>query len=872
MTTTPARQELGAQDPRTLGGFRLLYRTAEPTPPGTPSTPGVAAAGQAEAGDGTPATDGTAPVGPTRAVPEGVRTYLARSPRDHRTVELTAPRPDRAGDARLRAWLAQEARAATAVACRWTAPVVDADPDAAVPWLARAHCPALPLALVVETWGPLPEPTVRLLGAALTEAALALRQAELSHPELAPPMVTLAADGPRLVGLGHTRPAGEERADVQRLAETLAYAATGAHGAEARDRLAPPLAAVLGPALAVSAAPFGLAELRAAWGGPELTAEGTVLPLPGRAVALLAERASAALAAEPPGGDDGNDPDRPSGGERKGDHPTCRLRAVDTPTTRLRPVPAEALTPRERPATAAVPTQASPPHAPVATASDAAPHAAPAHATPPDTPPDSPPPDTVEQRHPERTHQPASAESDATTSTAPRDRQFATAPAGPSRRGLLGLVGLGTAGVLAGGGAVAGWVTGRGGARALVDPSTSGGRRATGTRRTPPGTPPAALWSYDVPVHVGTNSPLLWRDRVAVLIGQHGTVGLHPGTGREIWARYDLSSSKPGHPIGDGLAMVSSPGRFVAFDGRTGKNRWVDQNFFVRGPDQKGRHESDLSFEEDAGLLTVTDDGRTLFFVGRVREYPVPAGVTEYYLVAYDTRRRRERWRAPLPAAYSDQVHVQTLRDTVVLLGERDEVGEATAYRLTDGRKLWHRALTEVKEADRVSYALPAETLFGTRGGEVWAVELRTGRQRWRAPLAASPNAALRHGVLRAAPAGRPSGDVGRKRRRGRIYYVSDDEGNVYAVDADSGAERWRTALPAITDQGAALTLETSGSGRTLLAAGIAGVSALDARTGATLWHVRHTRHDPLEPYGLHPVGEVVLVLHNEVAFALPVA
>ena len=53
---------------------------------------------------------------------------------------------------------------------RYTAPVVDADPDAPLPWLATAYILGPYLTDVVDAHGALPERTVRALAAGLAAA------------------------------------------------------------------------------------------------------------------------------------------------------------------------------------------------------------------------------------------------------------------------------------------------------------------------------------------------------------------------------------------------------------------------------------------------------------------------------------------------------------------------------------------------------------------------------------------------------------------------------------------------------------------------------------------------------------------------------
>ncbi len=53
----------------------------------------------------------------------------------------------------------------------WTAPVLDAGPDARVPWVATAYAAGPSLATAVTDTGPPPALTVRALGAGLAEVS-----------------------------------------------------------------------------------------------------------------------------------------------------------------------------------------------------------------------------------------------------------------------------------------------------------------------------------------------------------------------------------------------------------------------------------------------------------------------------------------------------------------------------------------------------------------------------------------------------------------------------------------------------------------------------------------------------------------------------
>ncbi|QNE75672.1 protein kinase [Streptomyces finlayi] len=182
------------------------------------------------------------------------RVYLGRSA-GGRTVAVKVVHPHFALDEQFRARFRREVESARRVGAQWTAPVLDADPDAPVPWVATGYVAGPPLSQAVPTHGPLPEYAVRTLGAGLAEALAAVHAEDLIHRDVKPSNVLLALDGPRLIDFGIARALGATvsltstgvsvgspgymapeqirgldisgAADVFSLGAVLAYAATG---------------------------------------------------------------------------------------------------------------------------------------------------------------------------------------------------------------------------------------------------------------------------------------------------------------------------------------------------------------------------------------------------------------------------------------------------------------------------------------------------------------------------------------------------------------------------------------------------------------------------------------------------------------------
>jgi outer membrane protein assembly factor BamB/predicted Ser/Thr protein kinase len=87
----------------------------------------------------------------------------------------------------------------------WTARVVDADTDAAMPWLAIDYIRGVPLDRAVGAAGPLPAASVHVLAADLAGALAAIHAAGLVHRDVKPANVMLATDRPVLIDFGIAR-------------------------------------------------------------------------------------------------------------------------------------------------------------------------------------------------------------------------------------------------------------------------------------------------------------------------------------------------------------------------------------------------------------------------------------------------------------------------------------------------------------------------------------------------------------------------------------------------------------------------------------------------------------------------------------------
>ena len=127
--------------------------------------------------------------------------YLGHS-ESGRRVAVKVVHAQYAHDEEFRTRFRQEVAAVRRVSGAFTAPVVDADPEAVQPWMATLYVPGRTLSDIVAKDGPLHGRELRTLALGLVEALRDIHRVGVVHRDLKPSNVLMAEDGPRVIDFG----------------------------------------------------------------------------------------------------------------------------------------------------------------------------------------------------------------------------------------------------------------------------------------------------------------------------------------------------------------------------------------------------------------------------------------------------------------------------------------------------------------------------------------------------------------------------------------------------------------------------------------------------------------------------------------------
>ncbi|MFE7381226.1 PQQ-binding-like beta-propeller repeat protein [Streptomyces zhihengii] len=792
----------------------------------------------------------------------------------------------------------QETRTAQRLAGGWVEPV-EASTDGTPLWTASGYVPAVTLREAITLAGPLPERTVRVLGAAIAETLSRVHATGTVLQGLSPDTVLLAADGPRLTALGPlgaavVAEAGEDgqltvklgyltpeqaagaqpgpASDLFVLGQLLTYAATGttpladadaiAHGEPDLGPVADGLRPVVARCLAKSPEdrpPAGTVAADLALEGAAALARDGWLP-DAVTAALSAQSAEAArLAAVPP--EAGT---RAEGGEDRATVLVRRGGAGARPATGrdTTPLLVKDLVPAEprgtasvvpRPAVAPARQAAVGPPAPVAAlpAAGAAPLPYTARALPPATgggalPPLPPGP-----------------------SSAGRD-----GAAGIGRRGLLVAAAAGAAGLVVGGTAVGALAGGEAPEPPAQKPAPAAKPRPMA------GFAPGPQWRYEHPAAPGPSDgapagPLgavVWQDRLLLLTDSQGTAAVDLRTGRRVWKLDEAASASRVVPVGT-YCLVDTAEELLwvsAADGRVGQR--LAKSTLARPGET-------LTIGQVLG-----SEGSTAWFTAHVRrtgERSVKGRkqkvtVHEAYVVAYDLAARAQPWRARVPEGRAPHTPAYQLvavrRDDVLVRQDGGSLTPAQQKAARGGSSLL--SLDRATGAARpgtlltavgATAAVTGDTsgrLYAAAGGELHAYTGTDGRRLWRV---AAANTRGEPGVFA----------YGTPLVAGQVLYAANRFQQVCAVDSATGRELWRRSTQAPAWRETPVTA-LSPSGRTVLTGDAVQLTAFAARDGRRLWKFQEAGADDAPEqaaprYAAFPAGARTVVRRGRTFYSLPV-
>lgn len=132
----------------------------------------------------------------------GMGVVYLGTDRHGKKVALKLIRPELANNPEFRSRFAREVAAAARVRGNRTAPLVDADPEAARPWLATAYVPGPSLQRRVGERGPLGCVELARVGSAVADGLVSVHAAGVVHRDVKPSNILLSPDGPQIIDFG----------------------------------------------------------------------------------------------------------------------------------------------------------------------------------------------------------------------------------------------------------------------------------------------------------------------------------------------------------------------------------------------------------------------------------------------------------------------------------------------------------------------------------------------------------------------------------------------------------------------------------------------------------------------------------------------
>ncbi|MET4924278.1 PQQ-binding-like beta-propeller repeat protein, partial [Streptomyces sp. PSRA5] len=421
----------------------------------------------------------------------------------------------------------------------------------------------------------------------------------------------------------------------------------------------------------------------------------------------------------------------------------------------------------------------------------------------------------------------------------------------------------------------AGLVIGGGGVLALADDEPSAGTDSKPGNTTPKGLaglPPEALWAYEQkPAADEILNAAVIGGRTLLLTTGSGATGVDARTGKRLWRNDQAAALHQALPASGGLAFVA---------GATGL-LWIST--------ASGAVEHRVDYADgitDVPGLTVagvagTGDGQ-VWFTGSHTSGTGKAATVRTFLFAFDLTTRKELWRsaisngrAPLTPVYQliavREADIVVRQDAKSLLPAQVRAGKGKAvyhcFGRADGKLTWSKSFGAVPPTGG-SVGDAKGRLFAAAADQLYAYDTADAKQLWR-----------RAGAPRVP--GQNSFAFGTGTLLGSTLYVANRFQEVYAVDPDSGMERWKGTTEGPAWNGVP-RISLSESGRTVLSADGLQVTAFGAADGKRLWKFQNAGEPAPSPaadgvavatpaYQPLMAGKTAVIRRGGTFYALPV-
>jgi outer membrane protein assembly factor BamB len=234
-------------------------------------------------------------------------------------------------------------------------------------------------------------------------------------------------------------------------------------------------------------------------------------------------------------------------------------------------------------------------------------------------------------------------------------------------------------------------------------------------------------------------------------------------TGREMWT-FKADDWVRSPAVSRGVVYVGShDGSLYALDARSGGEKWEFRTrAAITSTPAVSRGVVYVGSEDGALYALNVRDGKEMWHLRSdaeissspaVSDGVVYVGSHDHYVYALDARTGRQRWKFEASGPVTTEAAV---RDGVVYFGSWDNLGAPGAFDVVRPRS-WDN--------------LGSQATGDPSGHRLYAVDVRSGRQRWEFDA---------HGVV-TSPA-----------VAGGTAYVGSDDGYLYAVDVRYGLEKWK--------------------------------------------------------------------------------